>query len=186
VKKKLRAPQMNADIALRAAERLETVYRERAARLAIQRTLPETGATIEALVFTLGTERYAVELRDLVEVLPFKGCTPVPSAPEELTGVINIRGEILPVLDLSRVLTLPKVENRAGGWLLLLRRRERAVGFRVDQVEKIRRLRSDELADPVQSDAHANAGYLKAITADTVMLLSAERLLSHALLKENS
>src|SRR5579863_161532 len=175
---------MNAHVALRAAERLETVYRERAAQLAIQRALPETAATIEALVFTLGTERYAMELQDLVEVLPFKGCTPVPWAPEELTGVINVRGEILPVLDLSRVLTLPKVEHRTGGWLLLLRRREREVGFWVDQVEKIRRLRLDELAGPVQNGAHATAGYLKAITADTVMLLSAERLLSHALLKE--
>jgi hypothetical protein len=43
-----------------ANECIETVYRERAARLALQRVLPDTAATFAALVFTLGTEHYAI------------------------------------------------------------------------------------------------------------------------------
>src|ERR1043166_6920649 len=98
VRKKLQQSQMSADS---DRGRTETIYRERAARLASQRALPEASPTLGALVFTLGTERYAVELRDLVEVLPFDSCTPVPGGPQELLGVINWRGEIRPGLSLA-------------------------------------------------------------------------------------
>jgi purine-binding chemotaxis protein CheW len=183
IRRKLQQDQMQADFALRDQERTQTVYRERAARLA-QRVRLDTSTTFEALVFTLGTERYAVELNDLAEVLPLIGSTPVPAAPRELAGVVNLRGEIRPVLDLARVLALPEVEDRASGWLLLLRKHGRIVGLRVDQVEKIRLFRSDELVNPDQNAARPVARYVKAITEDTVMLLNTDELLSLPVIKE--
>lgn len=176
---------MQADFARRDRESMETVFRERAARLA-QRVRLDTSATFEALVFTLGAERYAIELNGLAEVLPLIGCTPVPGAPLELAGVVNLRGEIRPVLDLARVLALPEADGRSPGWLLLLRGHGQTVGLRVDQVEKIRPLRSDELVNPDQNAARPADRYLKAISKDTTMLLNADELLSLPLIKEFS
>ena len=181
VRKKLQQSQMSADS---DRGRTETIYRERAARLASQRALPEASPTLGALVFTLGTERYAVELRDLVEVLPFDSCTPVPGGPQELIGVINWRGEIRPVLSLALVLALPQVENPAHGWMLLLRKGHRDVGFRVDRVENVRLLRSEALAVPTKNNVHPAGRYVKAITAETVMLLNTDHLLSLPVIKE--
>ncbi|HXI38848.1 MAG TPA: chemotaxis protein CheW [Bryobacteraceae bacterium] len=181
VRKKLQQSQMSADS---DRGRTETIYRERAARLASQRALPGASPTLGALVFTLGTERYAVDLRDLVEVLPFDSCTPVPGGPQELMGVINWRGAIRPVLSLALVLALPQVENPAHGWMLLLRKGHRDVGFTVDRVENIRMLRSEGLAVPTKNSAHPAGRYVKAITAETVMLLNTDHLLSLPVIKE--
>jgi purine-binding chemotaxis protein CheW len=185
VRRKMEQSQMQADFALRDRESMETVFRERAARLA-QRVRLDTSATFEALVFTLGAERYAIELSGLAEVLPLIGCIAVPGAPRELAGVVNLRGEIRPVLDLARVLALPEAEGRAPGWLLLLRGNGQTVGLRVDQVEKIRSFRSDEVVNPDQNAVRPADGYLKAISKDTIMLLNTDKLLSFHLIKEFS
>jgi purine-binding chemotaxis protein CheW len=185
VRRRLRESQVAAETGLRDPERMEVVYRERAARLALRHAEADTSATFGALVFTLGRERYAIELEDLVEVLPCSGYTPVPGAPQELLGVINLRGEIRPVVDLARVLELPKVADGDSGFLLLLHQQNREVALRVGQVENIRLLRPSELADPGQNGTYLAARYLKAVTSDTVMLLSTEALLSLSIIKES-
>jgi len=90
------------------ADNLAAIYRERAARLAGRRAQAAAPATtLRILVFTLGPERYALEFADLVELLPFGNCTPVPGGAPQLLGVINFHGEIRSVVDLGRLLDLP-------------------------------------------------------------------------------
>jgi purine-binding chemotaxis protein CheW len=186
VRRRLREGQVAAETSSRDRERMEVVYRERAARLALRRAEADTSATFGALVFTLGPERYAIELEDLIEVLPCSGYTEVPGAPQALLGVINLRGDVRPVLDLARVLELPKVADGDAGFLLLLRKQNREVALKVDQVEKIRMFRPSELVDQGQNGTHLAVRYLKAVTSDTVMLLSTEALLSLSIIKESS
>jgi len=184
VSQKLQQLHLSVDPVPQAKERIETAYRERAARLALQRLLPDTAATFAALVFTLGTEHYAIELRDLAEVLPFKGCMPVPGMPPELAGVLNLRGAIRPVVDVARVMGLPIAKDRSPGWLLVLRRGSLQTGLLVDQVVNVRPFRSDDTVDPAHDGTHSAISYLKGITADNVMLISAEKLLSLSFIKE--
>ena len=181
---KLQQLHSSADPVPQAKKRMETVYHERAARLALQRVLPDTAATFAALVFTLATEHYAIELRDLVEVFPFRGCTPVPRMPRELTGVLNLRGAIRPVVDIARVMGLPIAKDRSPGWLLVLRGKSLEIGLLVDQVLNVRPFRFDDTVDPAHNGAHSATSYLKRITADNVMLISAEKLLSLSFIKE--
>jgi chemotaxis signal transduction protein len=185
VRTRLRESQVSDDTGVRDRERIELVYRKRAAALALQRVHADTSATFAALVFTLGTERYAIELQDLVEVLPCRACTPVPGAPRELLGVMNVRGEIRPVLDLACVIGLPKIADRVPGLLLLLRQHGREVGLRVDQVENIRLLRPSELVYAGQNGNDVSNRYVKAVASDAVMLLSAEVLLEMSFIKES-
>src|SRR5437879_4642246 len=108
VKQRLNESQLALDKA-RAddPERLESVYRQRAAQLADRRAqVSGPVSALRVLVFGLGTERYALEFADLVEMLPFARCTPVPGGPAQLLGVANIHGEIRSVLDLGRLLEL--------------------------------------------------------------------------------
>lgn len=186
LKTRLQQSQVAIDMHVCDRNRLESVYRERAARLAIRHVQADPSSIFGALVFTLGAERYAIELQFLAEVLPFRKCTPVPGAPHELAGVINLRGEVRPVLDVARLLAIPNIASSAPGFLVLLRKQGREVALKVDQVEQIRLFRSDEFVEPSQSGADRVARYLKAVTRDTVMLLSAEELLSLSFIKENS
>jgi chemotaxis signal transduction protein len=184
VSQKLQQLHPSIDPVPQPRERIETVYRERAARLALQRALPDTAATFAALVFTLGTEHYAIELRDLAEVLPFRGCTPVPHMPQELAGVLNLRGAIRPVIDVAHVMGLPIAKDRNPGWLLVLRRGSLEIGLLVDQVVNVRPFQSDDTTGPAHDGTHSATSYLKGITSDNVMLISAEKLLSLSLIKE--
>src|SRR5579863_3535826 len=96
VRKRLREAQGAAETGSWDRHRMEVVYRQRAVRLAFRAAEADSSSTCGALVFTLGPERYAIELEDLVEVLPCAGYTQVPGSPQTLLGVINLHGTIRP------------------------------------------------------------------------------------------
>jgi purine-binding chemotaxis protein CheW len=83
-------------------ERARAVMDERARRLA-EAPAREKGAAYEVVTFSLGGERYAVEIRDVMEVTRAADVAPLPGAPPALAGVAAIRGEIAPVLDLKKL-----------------------------------------------------------------------------------
>jgi purine-binding chemotaxis protein CheW len=152
--------------------RLEAAYRERAARLAkVHVRSKPAAAGLPALVFRLNKERYAIELKDVAEVLPLAGCTPVPGSPPEFLGVINLRGELRAVLDLGRLLSLSANEDGHSGFVLILRRQGREIGLKIDRVEDLLEIRPEELTLPVEGK------YVKALTPDTLMLLDVDAVL---------
>jgi chemotaxis signal transduction protein len=134
-------------------------------------------AGLPALVFRLGTERYAVELKDVAEVLPFTRCTSVPGAPAEFLGVINLRGELRAVLDLGRVLVSAESGNLDSGFVLVLRRPSQGIGLKVDVIDELREIQREELMP-------AQGGCFKGLVGGTLILLDVEKVLEKALPKE--
>jgi purine-binding chemotaxis protein CheW len=158
-------------------DRTEAVWRLRATRLSRRPLSATVGQDkLQALVLEVGDERYGIELADVAEVLEPVHCTPVPGAPPTIAGVINVHGEIRPVLDLARVLG---IEVTAGGGLarvILLRRQGREMGLKVDRVQQTRWIASAELRPADSGHADLSARFLRAVTGDTLMLLSTEAL----------
>lgn len=68
---------------------------------------------MRAIVLPIGADRYGIELTDVREVVPAPRLTPVPGAPAAVLGVVNLRGEVVPVLDTARLLGLPALERIA-------------------------------------------------------------------------
>jgi purine-binding chemotaxis protein CheW len=182
VKKRLRDSQLALENALVAnPERTAAVYRERAAQLAARGSGVEAASSASrVLVFVLGTERFALDFGDVVEVLPFANCTPVPGAPPELLGVMNIHGVIRSVMDLARLLGLSDGTDRpAKGYVLLVRHQARQVGWRADSIDKILSLPSSELAAPEGDVTGQALRYLRGLTRDRLRLLNTEALFAH-------
>jgi purine-binding chemotaxis protein CheW len=91
------------------ANEAEQILRTRARALA--RTPPQAsaeGAMLELLEFRLASERYAVESQLVEEVHPLRDLTPLPCTPPFVLGIVNVRGRILPVLDLKKFFDLPE------------------------------------------------------------------------------
>jgi purine-binding chemotaxis protein CheW len=91
------------------ANEAEQILRTRARALA--RTPPQAsaeGAMLELLEFRLASERYAVESQLVEEVHPLRDLTPLPCTPPFVLGIVNVRGRILPVLDLKKFFELPE------------------------------------------------------------------------------
>lgn len=164
--------------------RIEEAYRRRAAELGRANAPAASARAAEILTFTLGPERYGLELSAVGEVIPFAGCAPLPGAPPEILGVVNRRGEILLVADLARRLGLPHQSSAAEGIVIIMRQAEGRAGFRVDRVEAIRRSAPEELVKPDR--AGGGKGPVRGLTPDGVILLEARELLRASCLKEVS
>jgi purine-binding chemotaxis protein CheW len=179
VRSRLRASEEALAEALRGGpQRIRIAYRQRAVRLAKTQASPTAFSPgLPVIIFRLARERYAIELKDLAEVLPFTRCTPVPGAPSQFLGVINLRGELRGVLDLSQLLALPESESTKSGFVLILRA-GLGVGLKVDSVEELHEIRPEDLTRPMQ------ANHLKGLASGTLPLLDVDILLADVFSKE--
>jgi chemotaxis signal transduction protein len=155
-----------ARVSAREPERVRNAYRRRAKQMAQPLDTGGRLETLQVLVFRVGDGRYGIELAHLSEVIPHPLCAPVPGAPPELAGVLQVRGEIHAVWELSRVLGLPDVAPDDSGSVLLLRTGSRDIGIKVSAVEEIREFATEECAPPPGGSPHT-----KWITADSIAIL---------------
>ena len=165
------------------------ILRRRAERLA-QRAVPvgEREAELELLAFRLGSERFALPLAQIRGVVALTGCTRVPGAPAELLGVIHVRGELLPLASLRRLLGLAPDEGPPPQALLCVERRVPALGVdHVDEVIRVPRaeLRAAEGAGTSTGTSVGtsigSSGYIEGLLADGTALLRADLLLGRLL-----
>ena len=164
-------------------QKVEVLFRQRAEQLAKRRALPGAiSGGLPVLTFYLGSECYAIELTELAEVLPFANCAPLPGAPPELLGVVNLRGELRPVADLAVLLGLPQGVEEGAGQVLFLR--PLGTGLRVGRVDQVRGIAPEELILPGGEGAALPTRYAKGLIPGALALLSAEMILSHPLFKE--
>jgi purine-binding chemotaxis protein CheW len=105
------------------------------------------------LMLTIEGERYAVDILDVREIIKYRPPTTVPMAPGYIQGVINLRGRVLPVVDL--VTRLGRGSSRIGrnSAIVVLQRREggaagQGVGIVVEAVNKVLHLADDDIQPP--------------------------------------
>jgi purine-binding chemotaxis protein CheW len=99
--------------------------------------------------FEIGAEKFAVNILMVQEIIRSAPVTAVPNSPEFVEGVINLRGDIIPVIDLRKRLYLYRdddVTNR--NWILILSINEKVIGFIVDSVTKVLKVAEDSIEPP--------------------------------------
>jgi purine-binding chemotaxis protein CheW len=94
-------------------------------------------ATEHLATFLLSREEYGVDVRLVQEIIRVTEITPVPRAPESIKGVINLRGRVIPVLDLKRKLGLGDVEPDKRARIVVVRLRDRLIGLLVDAASQV-------------------------------------------------
>jgi chemotaxis signal transduction protein len=155
-------------------ERIEAVWSERASWLS--RRLGATGGedTIPVVVLGIGSERYGIDLPDVAEVMAPVLPTPVPGAEVLISGVVNVHGEIRPVIDLKRLLGIETAVNSDLRRVVLLHWQGLEMGLEIDSVEQIRWIGAGDLQSAGNGDSASR--YIKGSTKDMLMLLSTEAL----------
>lgn len=98
------------------------------------------GAEIQLVVFRLGKEEYGVDIQQVREIIKVTDITRVPKAPDFLEGVINLRGQITPVLDLRKRLDFPEAERGEDTRIIVTEVGKNVVGMIVDSVSEVHRL----------------------------------------------
>jgi purine-binding chemotaxis protein CheW len=102
----------------------------------------------------VGAEAYAIAVTHVSEIADVGDLTPVPGARPEVLGVRNLRGQVLPVVDLAMLLRIP--QTAAPSWLVVAEAGELAAGLAINEVSGV-----DELPDPTDdADSDLLAGAL--------------------------
>ena len=91
----------------------------------------------QVCTFALDPFLFGVEVEDVREVIKNQPITHVPMAPSEVCGLVNLRGQIVCVIDLRRRLELPEVELDRTPILVIVKPEDQAVGLLVDRVEDV-------------------------------------------------
>lgn len=101
---------------------------------------------VQQVGFNISNEKFGVDILIVQEIIRSAEITAVPNSPEFVEGIINLRGNIIPVIDLRKRLHLYKEEqNKAKNWVLILRVRDKIVGFIVDRVTEVIKIHEDNI-----------------------------------------
>src|SRR5208337_1970334 len=102
-------------------EHARAVLEERARALArVPVQPPPTSLVLDVVTSSLANEDYAIELGYVHKIVPLIELTPVPGAPDFIVGVINLRGEILPIVDLHRLYGMARTGWTDQSWVIVL------------------------------------------------------------------
>lgn len=154
------------------------VLRTRAKRAASTAQKSDAEETFTALHITLGGESYALPVELLRAVYENVTVVPVPCAPPSVAGIANIRGRIMPVLDLAVVLNVPRPKSDVVSALVVVSRGDFSLAFQVEGVREIMTFPTRSVGPlPVGGDTLERAGYLQGILPDGLTLLNVNAML---------
>lgn len=157
----------------------QRILRERAQSLARPPSpAPAAHSTLDLLEFRLASERYGLETRYVHEVHPLRELTPLPCTPEFMLGIVNVRGRILPVLDLKKFFQLPDQGLTDLHRIIHLRGNGLELGLLADVMTGVRRIPLDRLQPSLPTLSGIRAEYLKGVSDEQLVVLDLDRLLS--------
>jgi len=126
----------------------------------------------EFLSFTLGDEHYGVDILKVQEIRGYDAVTRVPDAPDYIKGVINLRGTIVPVIDLRLKLRLDNARYDAFTVMIVLNVEDRVVGIVVDSVSDVIPLSAEQIRPTPEFGAAVDTRFISGIgTHDDRMLI---------------
>ncbi len=103
------------------------------------------------VVFSIGEGRFAIPLAEVSRIVRYENVTDVPAAPPFVDGVINLGGEVIPVVNLPRRLALTGAETTRKNRVIVVQKQERRYGLLVDGVREILELEQDSVAPEAAS-----------------------------------
>lgn len=121
-------------------------------------------AQTEYLSFRIGDSEYSVDIMSVREIRGWTQTTSLPHAPRFVRGVINLRGAVLPVVDLAMRLGLDESEPEERNVIIVVDVGEKVIGMRVDAVSDILSFTPDQLQPPPDVAATAQTSFVKALT----------------------
>jgi purine-binding chemotaxis protein CheW len=126
----------------------------------------------EFLTFTLGSEEYGVDILKVQEIRGYDAVTKIPNAPEFMKGVINLRGTIVPVIDMRVKFNLGKADFNEFTVMIVLNIANRIVGMVVDSVSDVMTLQDDQIQPPPEFGGSLDTRFLQGLgTVDERMLI---------------
>jgi purine-binding chemotaxis protein CheW len=160
-------------------DQTQRILRERALALAAEPGRTQTlDQSIEVVEFLLAHESYAVESSYVREVYPLENLTPLPCTPAFVLGIVNLRGEIVSVIDVRKFFDLPQTGLPDLNKVIVLESGNMVFGILADAILGVRRITLAEIQPSLPTLTGVREAYLKGVTAERNVILDAEKLLA--------
>lgn len=122
-----------------------------------------SNSDLQLVIFKLGREEYGVSILQVQEIKRITEITRVPHTPEYIKGVINLRGSVLPVLDLKKRLNLPQQVSTEDARIIIVKVQEISVGMIVDEVSEVMTINQENIDSPDVVAGSVSANYLSGV-----------------------
>jgi purine-binding chemotaxis protein CheW len=145
------------------------------------RTAAETGRTLQIVCFTIGEQTYGIGIESVREIRAWSATTTLPNTPGFVRGVVNLRGSIVPILDLRARFNQGQTEPTKAHVVIVVQVGPRLVGMLVDTVSDIVKVAGDEVRevpDVGGAEARECLDGLIAVDDQMIALVSAARIVA--------
>ncbi|MCK9168846.1 MAG: chemotaxis protein CheW [Treponema sp.] len=122
----------------------------------------------QLVTFQLGDELYGVDIMDVKEIVKIQDVRPIPNAPYYVEGIINLRGEIIPIIDLHkrfRLKALAKINDYDDfeGGFIILSIEDNKIGIIIDRVARVVPVKLSEVKQPPQMLSGIGTEYIQGV-----------------------
>jgi purine-binding chemotaxis protein CheW len=121
----------------------------------------ETNERQQYIEFGIVHERYAIRIEDIHEIIKMQEITQIPNVMPYVKGVINLRGRIVPVINLRNLFHLPEEEQSKSSRIVVVNHKEDTVGIMVDRVNRVASL--SDIQPPPERVAGVSGNYFAGI-----------------------
>jgi len=149
----------------------------------VSETKYATADTRQFLTFALGQEEYGVEILKIQEIKGYDSVTPLPNAPPYVKGVLNLRGTIVPIVDLRKKFNLPEVNDTQFTVIVVVQVQGKTLGFIVDAVSDVLTISGDAIQPAPDCHGQLDTSFLNGLAQageKLVILLDIDKVLMAA------
>jgi purine-binding chemotaxis protein CheW len=154
------------------------ILKRRALNLALEPQTPKDISTIlEIIEFKISGETYGIETAYVMEVYPLKYFTPLPGVPSFILGIVNVRGQIFPVVNLKKFFNLPTKGLGELNKVIIIHNHYMEFGILADEIVGTNIIYLEDILPVPLSINGIGEKYLRGVTKNQIILLSAENIL---------
>jgi len=149
--------------------------------MTIQNCLAKEG---KYLTFALGREDYGLEILKVREIIGMMNITAVPQVPAYVKGVINLRGKVIPVIDLRLKFGMPSIDTTAETCIIIVNLKDILIGIIIDKVKEVLDIKQEKIEATPNFGSNIHTDYILGIGKinDSVkILLNIEKVLGEDL-----
>lgn len=147
-------------------------------------------AASQYLTFLLAGEEYGIEILRVQEIKGWDSATPIPNTPEHVLGVLNLRGTVVPVIDLRKLFNLESVAYGPTTVVIVVKTlhddKERTIGLIVDAVADVYRLQSNNIQPPPEMGENISTEFvqgLATVEGKMLILLAVDELIDFSVIE---
>jgi purine-binding chemotaxis protein CheW len=152
---------------------------QRARDIARAELASEAQDQLECIVFDLAGEQYAVDIGYVREVHPLTSLTPIPCTPSFVLGIINVRGQLYPVLELKRLLSLPDGGLTNATRAIVIHDDAMEFAIVADAIIGVRAFSAREVAPAPPTLSGMGSDFVRGVAPGRVVILDAAAILAH-------